>query len=289
MEDYLIKAIALDGKVRAYAIDATNLVNELQQKHQTLPIASAALGRATTIGALMGAMMKGKDKLTIQIQGDGPLGQIVVDANAAGEVRGYVTNPKVDLPNNENGKLDVAGAIGKGNIFVIKDLGLKESYRGNIPIISGELGEDFTYYFVQSEQTPSAVAVGVLVNPDYSIRAAGGIIIQILPGITDEEVNQLEKAISKISSISSLIDQGLTPEHILGQLFHEQFKVIERINIQFTCNCSRDRIENTLIQLGKEELEDMIEKEGEAEVICQFCSTKYHFNKKELSNIIAKL
>ena len=243
MEDYLLKAIALEGKVRAYAINSTQLVRELQQRHHTWATASAALGRTATIGAMMGAMLKDKEKLTIQVQGDGPLGQIVIDANANGEVRGYVSNPQIDLPKNEKGKLDVASAVGKGNIYVIKDLGLKEPYRGSTPIISGEIGEDFASYFARSEQIPSAVAVGVLVNTDHRIRASGGVIIQVLPGLSNDEIERLETAVIGLDSVSKLIDQGLTPKDILEKIFGKQFKVLEQLKIRFKCNCSRERIE----------------------------------------------
>lgn len=279
----------MNGKIRAYAIHSTELINELQRRHHTWPTASAALGRAATAGAMIGAMLKGNEKLTIQIKGNGPIGQILIDANGMGQVRGYVSNPKVHLPLNEQGKLDVAGAVGEGTIYVIKDLGLKESYRGSTPIISGELGEDFTYYFTHSEQTPSAVALGVLVNPDHSIQAAGGFIIQILPGISDQEIKDLEKTIEEIQSVSALINQGLTPEEILTKIFKNDLKILDKMDIQFKCNCSKERIESVLIQLGKEEIEDMIEKEGEAEIICQFCNTKYHFDQTELRELLLKL
>lgn len=289
MKDYIVKAFALEGNVRAYAIHATQLVNELQKRHDTWPTASAALGRAAMTGAMMGAMLKGNEKLTIQITGNGPIGQIVIAANAKGEVRGYVTNPTVDLPLNDKGKLDVASAVGEGYIYVIKDLGLKEPYRGSIPIISGELGEDFTYYFARSEQTPSAVAVGVLVNPDFSIRAAGGFIIQILPGLSDENIDILEKRIANFSSISSLIEKGLKPEEILERLFEDELQILDKTELHFKCTCSNQRIEDMLFSLGKEEIEDMIEKEGEAEIVCQFCNSKYYFSKEDLEHIAAKL
>ncbi|OEG00315.1 Hsp33 family molecular chaperone [Vulcanibacillus modesticaldus] len=289
MKDYLVKALAFDGKVRVYVINSTELVSQLQKSHDTWPTASAALGRAATIGAMMGAMLKGDEKLTIQIKGDGPIGQIVIDANNKGEVRGYVTNPVVDIPKNKKGKLDVARAVGKGNIYIIKDLGLKEPYRGSIPIVSGELGEDFTYYFAHSEQTPSAVAVGVLVNKDYSIKAAGGFIIQILPNITDEEISLIERTLENFPPVSSLIDQGLTPEDILEKLFADPVQILEKMDIQFKCNCSKERIKKVLISLGKEEIEDMIEKEDVVEVVCQFCNTKYHYNKEELGKLLEAL
>lgn len=288
MEDYLIKALAYNGRIRAYSIQTTNLVSQLQKSHDTWPVASAALGRSATIGAMMGAMLKGEEKLTIQIEGNGPLGQILIDANAKGVVRGYVRNPNVHVP-SKNGKLGVAEAVGEGNIYVIKDLGLKEPYRGSIPIISGELGEDFTYYFAKSEQTPSAVAVGVLVNPDNTIRASGGFIIQILPEAGEDIIQEIENTISSFPQISSLIDEGNSPEDILNQLFNSDYNILDRMDIEFKCNCSSERIENVLINLGKKEINDMIEKEGKAEVVCQFCRAKYHYSKEDLLQILDKI
>jgi len=283
--DYLIKALALEGKIRAYAIRSTELVNELQQSHNTTPVASAALGRAGTIGAMMGAMLKGEEKLTVQIKGDGPVGQIIIDANSKGIVRGYIKNGQVDLPLNEKGKLDVASAIGEGYLYVIKDLGLKDYYTGSVPLISGELGEDFTYYFANSEQTPSAVGVGVLVNPDYTIRAAGGFIIQVLPGIDEEVVEQLDSKLSTINSVTTLIDEGLSPEQILEHLLGE-IHILDRMEIQFQCNCSNERIDNMLIGLGKDEIKDLIEKEGEAHITCQFCNKEYNYQKEDLKKLL---
>jgi len=287
--DYLVKAIALNGTVRAYAIKSTNLVSELQKSHQTWPTASAALGRTATVGAMMGNMLKGREKLTLQIKGDGPLGQIVVDANPAGEVRGYVSNPSVHLPLNAKGKLDVAGAVGSGYLYVIKDLGMKEPYRGSVPLVSGEIGEDFTYYFANSEQTPSAIGVGVLVNPDNTIKAAGGFMIQVLPGIDDKDIDQLEQVISTIPAVSHLIDQGLSPEDILKRIFEEDLEIIDRQEIHYKCSCSYERIEGMLISLGKNELEGIIQEEEQAEIVCQFCNTKYHYPKERLKEILLEI
>ncbi|MFV9511709.1 Hsp33 family molecular chaperone HslO [Tepidibacillus sp. LV47] len=285
MKDYLVKALAFDGKVRAYAALSTHLVNDLQKSHQTTPVASAALGRAATVGAMMGAMLKGEEKLTIQIKGDGPIGQIIIDANSKGIVRGYITNGQVDLPLNEQGKLDVAKAVGKGHLYVIKDLGLKDYYVGSVPLISGELGEDFTYYFAHSEQIPSAVGVGVLVHPNYEIRAAGGFIIQIMPGMNEDDIQTIEQKISGLKSVTNLIDQGFTPEQILEYLLGE-VKFLERMDIKFQCNCSYERINNMLIGLGKEEINDLIEKEGKAEITCQFCNKKYYYSKEDLERLL---
>lgn len=289
MKDQLIRATALGGKVRAFAVGATELVNELAARHQTTPTATAALGRTLTVGAMMGAMMKGAEKLTIQIKGDGPIGQIVVDANARGEVRGYVDNPGVDLPLNAAGKLDVGGAVGlEGFIYVTKDLGLKEPYRGSTPIISGEIGDDFTYYFAKSEQTPSAVALGVLVDVDYKVRAAGGFIIQTLPGLTDEEISEIEQKLAKLPPVSTLLDQGATLEEILSSIL-EDVHLLETTDVYFRCKCSRERVEQTLMSLGREELAAIREEDGKAEVVCQFCNEAYQFSDKEIEDVMAKI
>lgn len=284
--DRLIRGTAMNGKVRAFAIQTTELVEELRRRHDTFPTATAAMGRTVTTAAIMGAMLKGEEKLTIQVSGNGPIGQIVADANAKGEVRGYVSNPHVHLPSNSVGKLDVAGAVGtEGFINITKDLGMKEPYRGSVPIISGELGEDFTYYFAQSEQTPSAVGVGILVDTDNSVIVAGGFIIQLLPGLTDQEITVLENAIGTLPPVTSLLDQGLELEELLRR-FLPDVQVLEGLDIQFNCSCSRERLEKTLISLGQSELEQLIEEEGRAEVICQFCNEAYDFNKEQLETIL---
>lgn len=287
-QDVIVRGMAMDGKVRVFAALSTTIVEELRARHDTWPTATAALGRAVTAGAMMGSMLKGEEKLTIQVRGDGPLGQIVVDANATGEVRGYVTEPHIDLPLNEKGKLDVAGAVGReGLLYVTKDLGMKEPYRGTSPIVSGELAEDFTYYFSTSEQTPSAVALGVLVNPDYSVRAAGGFILQLLPGLKDSEITLIEQKLASLAQVTTLIDQGAGPEDILHQLF-DSVQIYERSPIQFSCTCSQDRVEKTLISLGKDEIDALIDELGRAEVVCHFCNEKYILEKAELEQLRAK-
>ncbi len=289
MQDELIRATAMNGAIRAFAVRATQTVEQLRRRHGLYPTAAAALGRTAAAGAMMGAMLKGEEKLTLQIKGDGPLGQIVVDANAKGEVRGYVDHPQVHLPSNREGKLDVAGAVGRnGFIYVMKDLRLKEPYSGSVPIVSGELAEDFTYYFAKSEQTPSSVALGVLVNTDSSIRAAGGFIIQLLPGLADAEIERLERQLSALPPITAMLDQGLALEEILGRVL-ESPVVHERMEIRFRCKCSRERIERTLISLGGAEIESMIEEDGRAEVVCHFCNEAYSFELRDLQAIRDKL
>ena len=235
-KDRLIRGIAMDGKVRAFAVRTTQLVEELRRRHDTYPTATAAMGRTVTAAAMMGAMLKGEDKLTVQVKGDGPIGQIIADANAKGEVRGYVKNPHVHLPSNSQGKLDVRGAVGtEGFIHVTKDLGLKEPYRGSVPLISGELGEDFTYYFAVSEQTPSAVGLGVLVDVDNSVIVAGGFIIQLLPGLSESEIDSIEKAIGQLPPVTALLDQGLELEEMLRWIVKD-VQILEEMDIVFSCN-----------------------------------------------------
>ncbi|OIK16710.1 Hsp33 family molecular chaperone [Bacillus sp. MUM 116] len=284
MNDYLVKALAYDGHVRAYAVRTTETVSEAQRRHDTWRTASAAIGRSLTAGVMMGAMLKGEEKLTIKIEGDGPLGPILVDSNAIGEVRGYVTNPHVDFEANAQGKLDVRRAVGTtGSLTVIKDIGLRDFFSGKVPLVSGELGEDFTYYFATSEQVPSSVGVGVLVNPDDSILAAGGFILQLMPGIEDKVISKIEERLKIIPPISKLIEKGLTPEEILGELFGEEsVKILETMPIKFQCTCSKERFANAILGLGAVEITAMIEEDGQAEAHCHFCNEKYLFTKEEL-------
>ncbi len=286
MMDELVRGTAWGGGIRVFATRTTRLVSELQRRHGTYPTATAALGRAATAGAMMGAMLKDNGRLTIQVKGDGPLGQIVIDANARGEVRGYVDHPHVHLPSNRYGKLDVAGAVGtSGYLNVIKDMGLKEPYRGSVPIVSGELGEDFTYYFAESEQTPSAVGLGVLVDTDNSVLHAGGLIVQVMPGLSEFEVARLEKAVAALPHITALLDQGETPEGILRFLVGDELTIYERTEPVFRCQCSRERVERTLITLGAEELRAMIDEDGKADVVCHFCNETYSFTGEELEEL----
>lgn len=280
--DTLVRGTALGGQVRVFAVRTTQLVNELQRRHQMYPTATAALGRTVTAAAMMGAMLKGEEKLTIQIKGDGPLGQVVADANARGEVRGYVSHPDVHLPSNEHGKLDVAGAVGRdGFIYVTKDLGLKEPYRSSSPIISGELGEDFTYYFATSEQTPSAVGLGVLVDVDNSVIHAGGFIIQLLPGLSDEQIDKIEQSLSMLPPVTALLDQGLELDEVLTWIV-DDVQIMEHLPIQFQCHCSQERIEQAILSLGKSEIQQMIDEDGKAEAHCHFCNEYYQFDRQQL-------
>lgn len=285
-KDRLIRGTAMNGRVRAFAVRTTELVDELRRRHDTYPTATAALGRTVTAAAIMGAMLKGQEKLAIMVKGNGPLGQITAESNALGEVRGYVQNPHVHLPSNSMGKLDVAGAVGtEGFIDISKDLGMREPYRGSVPIVSGELGEDFTYYFALSEQTPAAVGLGVLVETDNSVRVAGGFIIQLLPGLTDEEITEVEQAVGAMPSVTSVLDQGLEPEEMLRLLLPDAV-ILDELEVRFVCQCSRERIEQTLVSLGEHELEQLIEEDETAEVICHYCNESYVFNKDELQVIL---
>lgn len=287
MSDYLIKALAYDDQIRAYAINSTQMVAEAQRRHGTWPTASAALGRALTAATMMGSTLKGDDKVTVKIEGGGPIGVIIVDANARGETRGYVTNPHVHFELNQYGKLDVARAVGtSGYLSVVKDLGLREMFTGQVPLVSGELGEDFTYYYASSEQIPSSVGVGVLVNPDNSILAAGGFMIQVMPAASDETIAMLEQRLQEISPISKMIQQGLTPEEILYEILGQNHvKLLESMPVSFRCNCSFERFERALISLGKEEIRAMIEEDGQAETVCHFCNEVYLFDKQALEKL----
>lgn len=286
--DYLIKALAYDGQVRAYAINSTNTVSEAQKRHYTWPTASAALGRTMTAGVMLGAMLKGEDKLTIKVEGGGPIGIILVDSNAKGEVRGYVTNPQTHFDLNGQGKLDVRRAVGtEGTLTVVKDLGMREHFSGQVPIVSGEIGDDFTYYLVSSEQTPSSVGVGVLVNPDNSILAAGGFLLQLLPGTDEDTITKIEERLKTIPPISRLIEKGLSPEDILEELVgKENLKILEKMPVSFVCPCSRERIESAIISLGQEEIEAMIEEDEKAEASCHFCNETYQFTKDDLVELL---
>ncbi|NLI92799.1 MAG: Hsp33 family molecular chaperone HslO [Peptococcaceae bacterium] len=287
MNDYLIKALGYNGQVRAYSAATTETVSEAQRKHYTWPTASAALGRTMTAALMLGAMLKDDEKLTVRIEGGGPLGAILVDANAKGEVRGFVTQPQTHLDLNEQGKLDVSGAVGKcGMLTVTKDIGMRDYFTGQVPLVSGEIGEDFTYYLAKSEQVPSSVAVGVLVNPDNTIQASGGFIIQMLPGATEETISTVEEHLKQIAPVSQMIRDGLTPEEILRKVFgQDDFQILERIPVRFTCKCSKERFSSALISLGKKEIEEIIATEGQAEAQCHFCNETYHFSREELEEL----
>lgn len=290
MSDYIVRATAYDGQVRAFAVSSTGVIQEVQRRLGTWPTATAALGRSISAAAMMGAMLKGDDRLTLQIRGDGPLGQIVADANAHGDVRGYVTHPHIDFPLNDKGKLDVARAVGtEGTVYVVKDLGLKEPYRGSSPLVSGEIGDDLTYYFATSEQTPSAVGVGVLVAPDESVLAAGGFIIQLLPMADDDVITRLEQQLATLTPISTMIQQGLTPEQMLEQALGETPQILSRLDIRFYCGCDIDRALGALTSLGRAELEDIVRKGEPPEIQCHFCKERYEIPLTDIEKMIASI
>lgn len=284
MSDYLVKALAYEGFVRAYAVNATETIAEAQRRHDTWNTSSAALGR-TMIGALMlGATLKGEDKMTVKIEGNGPAGAIVVDSNGKGEVKGYIKNPHISLPLNEVGKIDVRGAVGTEGMFtVIKDLGLKEPFSGQTPIVSGEIGEDFTYYLAVSEQIPSAVGVSVLVDTDDSIKTAGGFMIQIMPGASDEIIDQIEVRLKETARISTLLDEGQTPEEILQKLLAtDDVEFLETMSVQFKCDCSKEKFASAIITLGAEQIQELIDQDHGAEAVCAFCNNKYEYSEADL-------
>ena len=290
MSDYMIRATAANGQIRAFAATTRDLTEYARNAHNTSPVVTAALGRTMTAAVMMGSMMKGdKDLLTIKIQGDGPIGSITVTADSHCHVKGYAQNPMVLIPANAIGKLDVAGAIGKGVLSVIKDIGLKDPYVGQTDLVSGEIAEDLTYYFAVSEQTPSSVGLGVLMNKDNTVRQAGGFIIQLMPDASEETISALEKRLAKVSSVTAMLDSGKTPEDILQELLGEfGVEITEKTETRFACNCSKERMEKALISIGRKDLEEMI-KDGEPiEMNCHFCNSHYQFSVEELKKILAQ-
>ncbi|MBQ6856062.1 MAG: Hsp33 family molecular chaperone HslO [Lachnospiraceae bacterium] len=290
MADYIIRATAAEGQIRACAALTTEMVETAKNAHNTSPVATAALGRLLTAGSMMGVMMKGeKDLLTLRIECQGPIEGLLVTTNAKGDVKGYAFNPDVMLPPSEKGKLDVGGALDLGALSVIKDIGLKEPYVGQTILVTSEIAEDLTYYFANSEQVPSSVALGVLMNKDNTVRQAGGFIIQLLPGATDEMIDKLEVRLGEISSITSLLDAGKTPEEILEDLLGDfGLEILDRIPTGFHCDCEKSRVEKALISVGKKELAEMIEDGKTIEVNCHFCNKKYSFTVEELEEMLMK-
>ncbi len=290
MSDYIIRATAAEGQIRAFAATTRELTEYARQAHNTSPVATAALGRLLTAGAMMGIMMKGaNDLLTIKIEGDGPIGGLTVTADSKGDVKGYAYHPEVMLPPNEKGKLDVGGALGIGVLSVIKDIGLKEPYVGQTILVTSEIAEDLTYYFATSEQTPSSVALGVLMNKDNTVRQAGGFILQLLPGASEEVISTLETRLKEITSITSLLDAGNTPEMILEHILGDfGLEILDKMPAQFACNCSRERIEKALISIGKKELQEMIDEGKTIEMNCHFCNKHYPVTVDELKGLLEK-
>ena len=288
--DQIARALTFDGFIRAYAILSKDMVQKAVTTHDCYPTTAAALGRAMTAAAMMGTMMKENEgSLTLQIDGGGPAGRIVAVADNKGRVKAYVDNPHVDLPSNAKGKLDVGGVVGKdGYLSVIRDMGLKEPYIGQTPLVSGEIAEDITAYFAYSEQTPTAVALTVLVDTDYSIKAAGGFLLQVMPGATEDAVSLCESIVEQVGSVTKLVAACETAEDMIEHLFGDtDYFLYENLTPSFFCDCSRQRLERVLLSLGKKELTDMIETDGQAELTCHFCNEKYHFDKKQLESLLA--
>lgn len=287
MTDKLIKALAYNKEIRAYVINATDMVAQAQKRHGSWNTATAALGRAMIGSTLLGTSQKGDVKTTVRIQGGGPVGFIIVDSDVEGNTKGYIKNPEVSLQLNKDGKLDVSSAIGsEGTMTVSKDLGLKNPFVGQVPLISGELGNDFTYYMANSEQTPSAFGLSVIVNPDETVRTAGGFMIQVLPDASEETITELENTIENFPLISELMDQGYTPEQILDELVGEnKSEILEEQSVQFKCDCSKERFANAITSLGKPEIQNMIDEDHGAEAVCHFCRNKYHYSEEELEDL----
>ncbi len=289
MNDYIVRATAADAQIRAFAAVTTRLTEEARSRHQTSPVATAALGRLLTGGVLMGSMMKNpEDVLTLQIKCDGPIGGLTVTADAMGHVKGYVNHPEVMLP-PKNGKLDVGGALGQGILNVIKDMGLKEPYSGQTILQTGEIAEDLTYYFAASEQVPSSVGLGVLMNRDNTVRHAGGFLIQLMPFAEKEVLDKLEQNLLGIASVTSMLDAGESPEGILERLLGNlDLEILDRKPTRFQCGCDRRRVEKAIISIGRKEISDMIAQQKPITVNCHFCNQEYRFSVEQLSEILEK-
>ena len=289
--DYIVRAVAANAQIRAFACTTKEMVETAREAHNTSPVMTAALGRLLTAGAMMGSMLKGEnDLLTLQVRGDGPGKGLTVTADSKGNVKGYALVPDAMLPANALGKLDVSGAMGAGYLNVIKDLGLKEPYAGQIQLQSGEIAEDLTYYFATSEQVPSSVGLGVLMEKNNTVKQAGGFIIQLMPFAEEDTIARLEENLSKVTSVTSMLEEGNSPQEILQILLNGfDVEIVETTNTSFSCNCSKSRVEKALISIGKEELQDMIDDGEPIEVKCHFCNKGYEFTVKDLETIRGKL
>lgn len=289
MTDYIVRATAADGQIRAFAATTRDLVEEARSRHATSPVATAALGRLLTAGVMMGSMMKNDtDVLTLQINGDGPIGGITVTADSKGDVKGYVQNPDVILP-PKNGKLDVGGAVGIGLLTVIKDMGLKEPYSGQTILVTSEIAEDLTYYFANSEQVPSSVGLGVLMEKDNTVKCAGGFIVQLMPFAQESVISRLEENVGKISSVTKLLEAGYTPEQLLADLTEGlDLEITDTMPARFYCNCSKKRVERAVASIGEKEIREMIADGKDIEVKCHFCNTAYTYTVEELQEILKR-
>lgn len=287
MGDYIVRATAANSQIRAFAATTKELVEYARAAHNTSPVATAALGRLLTAGSMMGVMMKGdRDLLTLQIHANGPIEGITVTADSKGNVKGYVGNPNVVIHANDKGKLDVAGAVGIGFMNIIKDMGLKEPYLGQTELQTSEIAEDLTYYFATSEQVPSSVGLGVLMEKDNTVKQAGGFILQLMPFTDEEVISKLEDNLEHVTSVTGMLEEGKTPEQILETLLEGfDIEINDRIPTQFHCNCSKERVEKALISIGKKEIKEMIDEGKEIELNCHFCNKNYLFSVEELKRI----
>ena len=284
----LVRTISHEGGVICVAVDSTDAIAKMEKYHKTSAVITAAEGRLLTAASIMGTTLKSKDdSLTLRMEGNGPVGHLIAVSDGSGNVKGYMTNPVVELPLNSKGKLDVAGAVGtNGFLYVIRDMGMKEPYIGQVPIVSGEIAEDITSYYAVSEQIPTVCGLGVLVNPDLSVKAAGGFLVQLLPGATDEEIDMLEANISKLKPVSQMIEEGMTPQEIAFKVLDGfEPEVLDEYDMDYVCNCSRERVERALISIGKKELLAMAEEDQPVEVGCQFCDKKYVFTRHQLKEL----
>lgn len=286
--DYIVRGMAADKQLRVFAITSKNLVEQARQIHQTSPVATAALGRLLTAGSMMGSMMKGdQDVLTLQIQCGGPIGGLTVTADNQARVKGYVREPNVILPPNAQGKLDVSAALGPGFLNVIRDIGMKEPYNGQTHLVSGEIAEDLTYYYATSEQIPSSVGLGVLMDLENHVKQAGGFIIQVMPFAEETVIDRLETSLQEIHSVTDLMEQGLTPEDILRRLLGDlDLEITDRIEAQYYCNCSRDRVFKAIASIGRGDLQEMADDKEPIEVNCQFCGSHYIFETEDLEQLL---
>ena len=286
--DYIVRATAANHQLRAFAITSRNMVEEARKIHNTSPVATAAIGRLLTAASMMGSMMKGeKDVLTLQIECGGPIGGITVTADSNANVKGYVIHPDVILPPNAQGKLDVSGALGPGFLNVIKDIGMKEPYNGQTHLVSGEIAEDLTYYYATSEQTPSSVGLGVLMDKENFVKQAGGFIIQVMPNTEDEVIDKLEEILKNITSVTEMLEKGMTPEQLLEEILKGfDIQIMDNITAQYKCNCSKERVSRAIASIGRKDIQEMIDDGEPIEVNCQFCNSHYKFDIDELKELI---
>lgn len=291
MEDKLTIAVTKNKLIRIYAVNSKNIVQAAREFHSTMPTGTAALGRLLTGAALMGAMLKDENtSLTLQMKGDGPLGRVIAVANSDGDVKGYIENPTAELPLNAFGKLDVGGGIGKeGYLSVVKDMNMREPYVGQIPIQTGEIGDDLAFYFAQSEQVPSLVALGVLVDRDYSVKQAGGFIVQIMPDCDEFNLKKFEKAAEGLSSVTAMLEEGLSNEALIRRVMKDfEIEILEEKEVAYHCDCCDERMQRAIISLGKKEIQDIIDEQGEAEIVCQFCNKGYTYDKAALEEMLSR-